>query len=103
MQWIGEMPAMVTFGVATVLEITAYYVPLFDNLLDLVAATTAAICGTLLMGSTIVEMDPLIKWPISVIAGGGLAATIYGGTTMVRATSSSLTAGLGNLVVSSLY
>ena len=36
MQWFGSLPAMVTFGVATVLEIAGYYVPFVDNLLDTV-------------------------------------------------------------------
>lgn len=61
--------------------------------MDAVAAPAAAICGTLLIGSTIVEMDPFIKWPISIIAGGGLATTIYSETSLIRLKSSGLTAG----------
>lgn len=102
MSWIGSVPAIITFAVATGLEVFAYYIPLVDNALDAVAAPAAAICGTLLMGSSIVEMDPFIKWPISVIAGGGVASAVHGGTSLVRATSSSFTAGLGNPVVSTL-
>jgi hypothetical protein len=101
MQWFGSLPAMVTFGVATVLEIAGYYVPFVDNLLDTVSAPMAAVCGSLLMGSTIVDMDPVIKWPVSVIAGGGLAATIQGGTSLVRLKSSGFTGGMANPVVSS--
>lgn len=61
MQWMGSLPAIVTFGVATVAEIVAYYIPFVDNLLDTISVPAAAICGSLLMGSTIIEMDPLIK------------------------------------------
>lgn len=102
MSWMGTIPAMITFGVATLAEIGAYYIPFVDNLMDTVATPAAAICGTLLMGSTIVEMEPMIKWPISVIAGGGLATTIQSGTSIVRATSSGVTAGMGNPIVSSV-
>ena len=102
MMWMGSLPALVTFGAATVLEIGAYYIPVVDNVLDAVAAPAAAICGTLLMGSTIVEMEPLIKWPIRVIAGGGMAAAVHTGSASVRAASTGLTAGLGNPVVSTV-
>lgn len=102
MQWMGSLPAMITCGVATIVEIVGYYIPFVDNILDVVAAPAAAVCGTLLMGGTIVEMDPMIKWPISIIAGGGLASTIHGSTSLVRAKSSGFTAGLGNPLVSTL-
>src|SRR5262245_3826330 len=32
--WIGTLPAIIAFGVATVLEIGAYYIPWLDNVLD---------------------------------------------------------------------
>ncbi len=102
MQWMSSIPAMVTLGVANVLEIIAYYVPVLDNALDAIATPAAAVCGTLLMGSTIMEIDPLIKWLVSIIAGGGLATTIQSGTTVVRADSTGFTAGLGSPVVSTL-
>ena len=100
MHWIGTIPAIITFAVATILEITAYYIPFVDNLMDSISTPAAAICGSLLMGSTIVKMDPLIKWPISIIAGGGLATTIQGGTSLIRLKSSGFTGGLANPVVS---
>lgn len=102
MQWMASLPAIVTCAVATLLEIFAYYIPFVDNALDLLAAPAAAVCGTLLMGGTILELDPLIKWPISIIAGGGLASTMHAGTSLVRAKSSGFTAGMANPVVSTL-
>jgi len=102
MDWMGSIPAMATFGVATALEIFAYYIPFIDNALDVVAVPIAAICGSLLMGSTIIEMDPLIKWPLSIIAGGGMATAVHSGTSLVRAKSCGLTGGLGNPIVSSI-
>ncbi len=100
MGWMSSQTAIITFGVATLLEIFGYYIPFVDNLLDVIAAPAAAICGTLLMGFTIVEMGPFIKWPISVIAGGGIAAAVQSGTSVARAISSTFTAGLGNPILS---
>ncbi|PYQ56518.1 MAG: DUF4126 domain-containing protein, partial [Acidobacteria bacterium] len=34
--WIGSTPALLSFAVATVLEIAGYYIPWVDNLLDTV-------------------------------------------------------------------
>jgi len=31
--WIGTYPALITFGMATVLEIAGYYIPWVDNIL----------------------------------------------------------------------
>ncbi|MFY0645093.1 MAG: DUF4126 domain-containing protein [Bacteroidia bacterium] len=102
MQWMGSMPAIIVFGVATIAEILAYYIPFVDNALDTLAAPLAVICGSLLVGSTIVEMEPYVKWPIAIIAGGGTAGIIQGGTSLVRLKSTSLTAGTANPVVSSV-
>jgi hypothetical protein len=47
-----------------------------------------------------VDMPPEVRWPIAVIAGGGVAALTKGATALVRAKSAALTGGLGNPVVS---
>lgn len=99
MQWMGSLPALVTFGVATVAEVFAYYIPFVDNALDVVATPAAVACGSLLMGSTIVEMDAFVKWPVAVIAGGGTAGIIKSSTSLIRLKSSGLTAGAGNPVL----
>ena len=47
-----------------------------------------------------VELDPLLKWSIALIAGGGLAGVIKGLGAKTRLISTATTAGLGNPVVS---
>jgi len=42
MAWIGTTPALLSFGVATVLEAAAVQVPWLDNVLDVVATPAAA-------------------------------------------------------------
>ncbi|MBT8326631.1 MAG: DUF4126 domain-containing protein [Bacteroidia bacterium] len=102
MMWLGSLPAMITFAVATVMEILGYYIPFFDNLLDTIATPAAVLCGSLLMGSTIVDMEPLVKWPVSIIAGGGIAGTIKGSSSILRVKSSGLTAGTANPILTTV-
>ena len=97
--WIGTTPALVMFAVATLLEIAAYHVPLLDNLLDAVAAPAAAVCGAILVMSTVHELDPLIRWPVAIIAGGGTAGLIRSAGAGVRAGSTVATAGFANPLV----
>jgi hypothetical protein len=95
-QWIGTSSAVIAFGTATIFEIAAYYVPWFDNLMDSIAAPAAMIAGTLVAASSIVQMDSLMKWVLSIIAGGGTAAIFHGATTIMRGASTAVTGGLGN-------
>jgi len=98
-EWLGSTPALILLGTATVLEVGAYFIPFFDNLLDTIATPAAVICGTIVMASTVVEMDPLIKWTMAVIAGGGTAGLIKGATATTRAASSATTGGIANPIV----
>ena len=101
-EWIGETPALIAFGAATVLEIAAYYVPWVDNLLDGVASPAAVVAGVLVTASVVTDVDPLLRWTLAVIAGGGVAGIVQGLTTGTRGASVLSTAGLGNPVVSTL-
>ncbi|MGI9544459.1 MAG: DUF4126 domain-containing protein [Cyclobacteriaceae bacterium] len=100
--WLASTPALILLSTATVLEVGAYFIPFFDNLLDTIATPAAVVCGTIVMASTVVEMDPLIKWTMAVIAGGGAAGLIKGATATTRVASSTTTGGLGNPVVATV-
>ncbi len=97
--WIGGFPALIALGIAMVAEIFAYYIPFIDNLLDTIATPLAAIAGTIVMASTLLELDPLYTWGLAIIAGGGTATAMQGMTSITRLASSVKTAGLGNPVV----
>jgi hypothetical protein len=101
MSWMGSLPALICFGTAAVLEIAAYYIPFVDNLLDTIATPLAAVAGTVLAASflPIADFNPMLKWLLAIIAGGGAATTIQAGTGLLRLASSKTTAGLGNSVV----
>ena len=98
-QWIGTYPALVVFATASVLEIAAYYIPLVDNLMDSIAGPAAVAAGILASASSFIHMDPLLKWTLAIIAGGGTAAIFHGSTALVRGASTALTGGIGNHAV----
>ncbi len=97
--WIGTLPALIMFAVATLLEIAAYHIPFFDHLLDMVSGPAAAVCGAVLMASAVVDLDSLVKWPVAIIAGGGTAGLIHGAGAGARLGSTALTAGFANPLV----
>ncbi len=102
MDWIGSTPAIIAFGLATVLEIAGYYIPWVDHLLDLIASPAAVVAGTVVAATAFGDIHPAIKWSAAIVAGGGMAAGIQGTTVAVRATSTATTGGLANPVVSTL-
>jgi hypothetical protein len=98
--WLGSWPALIALGTATLLEVAAYYIPWFDNALDVVSTPAAVLAGTVVAGSFIVDMSPWARWSLAAIAGGGAAAAVQTGTMSVRALSLATTGGLANPVVS---
>jgi Domain of unknown function (DUF4126) len=98
-QFIAGLPALITLGIATIVEIFGYYIPFIDNLLDTIATPLAAIAGTVVMASTLVHLPTEMTWILALIAGGGTATAMQGMTSATRLASSIKTAGLGNPIV----
>jgi hypothetical protein len=48
------------------------------------------------------DISPFLKWTLAIIAGGGAAAIVQGVTVTLRTKSLVLTAGAGNVLVSSV-
>jgi hypothetical protein len=94
--WIGTPAALVMLSVAAVLETLAYYIPGVDNVLDVIAAPAALIAGTVVSAAVMTDLSPMVKWTAAVIAGGGAAGLTQGLTSLLRAKSTVMTAGLGN-------
>ena len=100
--WIGSWPALIVFAVATLLEIVAYYVPWLDNLLDTAATPAAIVAGIVVTASVVLDMSPVLRWPLAVIAGGGVAGVVQGATVAVRRASTLATAGIATPVVTTV-
>ncbi|WP_425237804.1 DUF4126 domain-containing protein [Ulvibacterium sp.] len=101
-QWVGSLATLITLGVATVVEIFAYFIPWVDNVLDSMAIPLAAIAGTAVMVSTVADLDPVITWSLAIIAGGGTATAIKGAGATSRLASTASTGGLANPIVSTV-
>ena len=102
--WLGSDWALVCLGVATVVEIVAYYVPWLDHALDTVATPAAVIAGSLLTMSQLQGVsggaNQGLNWVMSIIMGGGVALLVQLSTVLLRFASTATTGGLGNSVFS---
>jgi hypothetical protein len=99
-EWIGTVPALSAFAVAAAIETLAYYIPWLDNLLDTIASPLAVIAGMVLFAAAVTGLDPFLKWTLAIIAGGGSAALVQGGTVLARGASTASTGGIANFAVS---
>jgi len=100
--WMSSTPALVVFGVATAIEVGAYYVPWLDHALDVLATPSAVVAGVVMTASVVTGLDPMLKWTLALIAGGGIAATVQAVTVGTRKVSLVTTGGLANPVVSTM-
>ena len=101
-QWVGTYSALIVFGSASILEVAAYYIPWVDNLTDAIAGPAAFVAGILVAASSITQMDPLWRWTLALIAGGGTAALFHSATTLLRGASTAATGGSGNHVLATV-
>lgn len=98
-EWLSGLPALITTGIATAVEILAYYIPFVDHLLDTLSVPLATIAGSVIFATQFTDIGTLPLWALALIAGGGTAATISSGFAGTRAASTATTGGLGNSVV----
>jgi hypothetical protein len=101
-QWLSTTGALVALGTASVVEVAAYYIPILDHLLDVVAGPATVAAGVLASASAMANVPPGIMWPVAIIGGGGIAGLTKLMSALVRAKSGLLTAGLANPVVSTV-
>ncbi|MEN5310064.1 DUF4126 domain-containing protein [Chryseobacterium cucumeris] len=98
-EWLAGLPTLITTGIATIIEILAYYIPFVDHLLDTVSIPMATVAGSILFASQFADLGTFPQWALALIAGGGTAATISSGFAGIRAASTAATGGLGNSMV----
>jgi hypothetical protein len=98
-EWMASDAALLAFAVATILEVLAYYIPWMDNLLDTLATPAAVIAGIVASAAVFVDLPPLLRWSAAIIGGGTAAGLVQGATVLLRAKSSLLTGGLGNPLI----
>ena len=99
MSWLSSDIALIILGIATILEITAYFVPWLDNALDVISAPAAVIAAGVLTAGLTSEISPVLRWPLVAVAAAN-TGIIKGAMGGVRATSTASTGGMTNFVVS---
>lgn len=105
MEWVGSGPALVVLGVASLLEVAAYYIPVVDHFLDTIASPAAVVAGTVAAGALLPFGDtlhPAVQWAAALVAGGGAAGVMQAGTVSARAVSGATTGTLGNPIVATV-
>jgi Domain of unknown function (DUF4126) len=100
--WLATTPASVALGTATVLEVGAYYVPFFDNLLDTLAAPVAVLAGIVASASLLTDLPPWLQYSIAIIGAGSTAGVVHASTSLLRLKSSAATAGFGNPILATV-
>lgn len=100
--WLATTSASVALATAMALEIAAYYVPFFDNMLDALAAPVAVLAGIIASASVATDLPPWLHYSIAIIGAGGTAGVVHASTSVLRLKSSAATAGFGNPILATL-
>ena len=100
--WLSTPVRWLRLRLPPAVESGAYYIPWLDHLLDTIASPAAVVAGAILFAASAVSLDPFMRWSLAIIAGGGSAAVVQGGTILARVASTATTGGVANFVVSTL-
>lgn len=100
--FVGHWGATVVFGTATLAEILADKVIGVDHTLDAIGVVAKPIAATLLAAAVFSDLDPLLAAVLAIVGGGASAGVLGLVKAKVRAVASVTTAGVGNVVLSSV-
>jgi hypothetical protein len=101
--FLESTPALVVFGVATVLEIAADKIPVLDHGLDVVSTVLRPAAGALLTAGVMWQVnDPMWAAGIGIILGAPIAAAPHLAKSTARVASTTATGGIANPFVSLL-
>jgi Domain of unknown function (DUF4126) len=99
-QWLGSDPALIAFGVATLVEIVADKVPIVDHALDVVHTILGPVAAVLVSVSAWSQLSPQHALLLSIITGVPLAAGVHAVSAGLRLASTGTTGGLANPLLS---
>lgn len=101
-EWIQSTPALIAFGVATVIELLAYLIPAVDNALNAVSIPLTVVAGIVITAAVILDLNPFLTWTLAVIAGGGASLAGSAASNILHGGSTVATGGAGNPILSAL-
>ncbi len=94
--WLTADPALMVVGIAALLEVGGYFIPLVDNLLDTLATPAALGGGTVIVAALLPEMQGWLQWGTAAVLGGGSAGIVQATTVLLRGLSTTSSGGLAN-------
>jgi Domain of unknown function (DUF4126) len=99
--FLSSNRALILFGVASVVEMVADKVPALDHVLDALSTVLRPAAGSLLAASVLWPVsDPLTALALGVAVGAPVALVPHAAKSMLRAASTTVTAGLANPLLS---
>lgn len=102
MSWLASDPALVSFGVATLVEIVADKVPVLDHALDGAQTFLAPAAGALVAVSALTDLPPSAALVLGVLTGAPVAGGVHLLAATTRVKSSVLTGTVANPFLSVL-
>ncbi len=98
-EWLTSTPALVSFGVATVLEIAADKIPVVDHALDAISTPLRPLAGALAAYAVFVHWPTPWGQIVALLLGAG-SLLVHVAKAKIRLGTSAVTLGTGNPVVS---
>lgn len=100
--WLAGDAALVTFGVASVVEMAADKIPALDHVLDVAQTFLAPAAGAVVAVGALGELSPASALALGIITGAPIAGGVHLLSAATRVQSSVFTLGTGNPVLSVL-
>lgn len=101
--FLESTPALVVFGIATILEMAGDKIPVVDHALDVVSTVLRPAAGALLTAGVMWQVnDPLWAAGIGIVLGAPVAAAPHFAKSATRVATTTTTGGLANPIVSIL-
>jgi len=99
--FISSLSAVILLGIASLLEILAFYIPWLDNILGAVTVPIAGFSGVAMGAIILADLPPALQWGLAILGGGGATGTQLS-TEYIRTFITAATAGFGNFIVSTV-
>lgn len=96
MSWLSGDAALVSFGVASAVEIVADKVPALDHVLDGAQTFLAPVAGGMLAVSSLSDLPPSTALALGILTGAPIAGGVHLFAAATRLKSSLFTLGSGN-------
>jgi len=100
--WLDNPYVVIALGIAVIVEIGGYYIPIVDHTLDIIGAPLAFCAGVVSMSSMMPEMPAYVDSIISLIVGGGTALSINSFSGMMRIKTTASFFGMANSTYSTI-